>query len=612
MLAAAVIVVAQTQQGYVKTIGRPGRAGSSLDGVVVRISGNINDALSNSEGKFSFPVREKRFRFSRISKKGYELADKDFLHYYHGYTPHSPITIALVSRAELQKEREIIEKQVQKKLEARFQKENAILEKKLERNQLTTDVFNKQLLALHEKYDNIDTLVSILSERYARTDYDNIDSLRLLINQYIKDGELERAQQLIKSKGDKELRLKKAEEKTRLGLQMQMEGERERKDVAEDYYSEYEISMNQGKYDSAYVCLENRYGVDTTHVNYLEDLALFEFKSEFFPIEERKQREKKHEHYLLKLYNLLKHTEVPQIKKADVEYGIGKFYRHQANYNEALKYYGESLKTLNKGEDKIISKAIGDIYYAMGEKEHALKEYLAAEKCYYESSQDSDGQDIKREIKNLYFLQAYIAIIFYAERESEKDALFYYMKAAQNAERYFQLTGEVKCIDDIMTINKNMEKIYASQGNYKQVYACAENAIHYAEIYMKRVPSSYSRLLYAEVLCRKADANANLGRTSTVEQDLIKCLKMSEFAGNIFKPRYRQLSYNLYCAFATNFYKQGKYKEALNVINKSIRILPNDIQAYLRKLDILKAIGDRNEIKEVDRVLKQIEEKMQN
>lgn len=226
MLAAAVIVVAQTQQGYVKTIGRPGWAGSSLDGVVVRISGNINDALSNAEGKFSFPVREKRFRFSRISKKGYELADKDFLHYYHGYTPHSPITIALVSRAELQKEREIIEKQVQKKLEARFQKENAILEKKLEKNQLTTDVFNKQLLALHEKYDNIDTLVSILSERYARTDYDNIDSLRLLINQYIKDGELERAQQLIKSKGDKELRLKKAEEKTRLGLQMQMEGER--------------------------------------------------------------------------------------------------------------------------------------------------------------------------------------------------------------------------------------------------------------------------------------------------------------------------------------------------------------------------------------------------
>ena len=140
-----------------------------------------------------------------------------------------------------------------------------------------------------------------------------------------------------------------------------------------------------------------------------------------------------------------------------------------------------------------------------------------------------------------------------------------------------------------------MEKIYASRGNYKQVYACAENSIHYAEIYMKRFPSSYSRLLYAEVLCRMADARANIGKTSNVEQELIKCLKMSEFASNIYN------------AFATNFYKQKMYKEALNAVNKSIKLLPNEIQAYHRKLDILKAVGEKEEAKNVDRILKQIE-----
>jgi tetratricopeptide (TPR) repeat protein len=189
----------------------------------------------------------------------------------------------------------------------------------------------------------------------------------------------------------------------------------------------------------------------------------------------------------------------------------------------------------------------------------------------------------------------------------EKEAMAYYKKAVNNAECYFQLTSESRCIEHIILINERMEKIYASRGNYKQVYACAENSIHYAEIYMKRFPSSYSRLLYAEVLCRMADARANIGKISNVEQELIKCLKMSEFASNIFKSRYRQLTYNIYNAFATNFYKQKMYKEALNAVNKSIKLLPNEIQAYHRKLDILKAVGEKEEAKNVDRILKQIE-----
>ena len=43
---------AQTQQGYVKTIGRPNQKGIALSGVTVRVRGSHNAVLSNAQGGF--------------------------------------------------------------------------------------------------------------------------------------------------------------------------------------------------------------------------------------------------------------------------------------------------------------------------------------------------------------------------------------------------------------------------------------------------------------------------------------------------------------------------------------------------------------------------------
>ena len=86
LLLMSAALLGQTQQGRVKTIGRPNKAGLSLSGVTVRVSGDVNTVVTNTEGGFSFPLRKQRFRFSRISKKGYELADMDFLHYEFGFS----------------------------------------------------------------------------------------------------------------------------------------------------------------------------------------------------------------------------------------------------------------------------------------------------------------------------------------------------------------------------------------------------------------------------------------------------------------------------------------------------------------------------------------------
>ena len=46
-------LLAQTQNGYVKTLGRPEKKGKALDGVSIRVKGEHNPVLSDNDGTFS-------------------------------------------------------------------------------------------------------------------------------------------------------------------------------------------------------------------------------------------------------------------------------------------------------------------------------------------------------------------------------------------------------------------------------------------------------------------------------------------------------------------------------------------------------------------------------
>lgn len=642
------LTFAQVQQGYVKTIGRPNMPGTSLEGVTVRVTGSLNTVISNPQGNFSFPISNQRFKFSRISKKGFELADKDLLRYDFGYSPDAPIILVMVSREELQRERELIEEQSRKKLDLRFQKQNIILEKKLERNLLSEEEFKKQLLALKEKFDNIDTLVSTLAERYARTDYDNIDSVRVLINKCIENGELEKAQQLIYSKGSLDERTKKLEETRKLRLQAQMRESRLQQDLATDLLQLHQIALSQKKYDSAYIYLEKRYLTDTTQVVYLWDLVKAYFPRWSFPRSERKERDCKHEAYLLNLYNRLQKTEVASVLNTDVyvasatmEFELGNFYRFidedekavfyyrkmlntlkdrkmdleyiplqalgsiylsQNKYVEAFSAYQEALDYCKKADIKIkIQLKLADICCLKGDVDSALKKYVEAEKAY-----GIPDDSVSWKIEELYVLQKLIATKF-QEQGRYKDAIRFYNKAVKNAERYYSLNKATRNMNSIVALLGDLQNLYASQGKYEQMYRCADKALSYVRIYMGRFPSALSRLLYAEVLCQMVNAKAYMKKMATVEQDLVECLKNSEFASNIFKDRYRRLTGCIYHTFAINYLNQGLYKKALNSIEKSIHIEPNDIKAYRSKIAILNAMDKKEESVKVGQKLQKLE-----
>ena len=80
-------VIAQTQQGYIKTIGRPDKPSAVLSNVVVQAKGMFNPVTSDENGAFSITVPGKNdgdpIIFLRIQKNGYELKDKDFIGRQH-------------------------------------------------------------------------------------------------------------------------------------------------------------------------------------------------------------------------------------------------------------------------------------------------------------------------------------------------------------------------------------------------------------------------------------------------------------------------------------------------------------------------------------------------
>lgn len=72
---------AQTQQGYVKTLGRPNQKGVALNGVSIRVRGGHNAVLSKDKGFFSMIMSGrkkgvledfKRFAEAEIIPKKYE------------------------------------------------------------------------------------------------------------------------------------------------------------------------------------------------------------------------------------------------------------------------------------------------------------------------------------------------------------------------------------------------------------------------------------------------------------------------------------------------------------------------------------------------------------
>lgn len=199
---------AQSQQGYVKTIGRPGKPGVPLENVTIQMAGMVNPVLSSSNGEFHLSAYNKKdgdaIKLLKVRKNGYELKDKELIGRSLVFSSHVPIYITMVDTRQLEADKKRIEENARRVAEENYQKKKAAIEKENNLHQQRAENYRRQLDELEEKYERYLSLIGDMADRYARTDYDNLDSIDVEININIEKGELEKADSLIRSIFDPE------------------------------------------------------------------------------------------------------------------------------------------------------------------------------------------------------------------------------------------------------------------------------------------------------------------------------------------------------------------------------------------------------------------------
>ena len=201
MLLAPLMAEAQHLQGYVKTIGRPGKPGAPVPNATIRWKGNVNTTVSDKEGRFSSTMPGKKdgdaIALQSVTKQGYELQDKGIIGRPLVFSTTVPIVITMVSSAQLQADKQRIEQNAYKIAERNYTKKINQLNKEVEEKKITAEEYHQQLVDLQNKYEAYQSLIGDMADRYARTDYDQLDSVDYQINLCIENGELERADSLI-------------------------------------------------------------------------------------------------------------------------------------------------------------------------------------------------------------------------------------------------------------------------------------------------------------------------------------------------------------------------------------------------------------------------------
>lgn len=204
---------AQIQQGFVKTIGRPNKPGVVLSGVTIRMRGMVNAVVSSQMGEFNLLMPNKKdgdaIVIQSVQKNGFELKDKDLVGRQLVFSSRVPIEILMVDQKLLAADKKRIEDNAYRVAEQNYQKKLKEIEAQKQNNEITAERYRQKLQQLQDKYENYLSLVSDMADRYARTDYDQLDSIDREINICIENGELDKADSLIHTVFDPETALER-------------------------------------------------------------------------------------------------------------------------------------------------------------------------------------------------------------------------------------------------------------------------------------------------------------------------------------------------------------------------------------------------------------------
>ncbi len=502
---------AQTQQGYVKTIGKPGKKGVALSGVTVRAKGNHNAVVSKSNGRFSMKMKGLKngdaYSLQQVQKKGYELNDAGTLGRQYAFSSIVPLTIVMVSTAQLQADIQRIENNAYAVAEKNYKAKMAKLEKQLNENTITAEEYRAALQELQNSFEKYQSLIENLADHYAHTDYDMLDENEAEINTLIENGELEKADSLIHTLFDPIDVLKRNKEAlSRLdqtiadaqGILNQANTDmaavlKQQDKDAEYLYQLYTIALAQFDNERAAKYIQTRAELDTTNVQWQYDageflhdyLANINLALDYYQLGLRqslKQYGKQSEWYakfcwaMSLTYNYQgnlekasyysqKLIEICELNDSVENPVMGMSYSSFAylcvskgDYDKALEYYKKALDIYEREygtEHDNIATAynnIGSVYYIKGDYDNALE--------YHKKALDIYEREYGTEHKRIATFYNNIGLNYYDKGDLDK-ALEYYQKALDISERILGTDHPF-----VATYYNNIGLVYDKKGDY--------------------------------------------------------------------------------------------------------------------------------------------------
>ncbi|MBQ5958009.1 MAG: tetratricopeptide repeat protein [Bacteroidales bacterium] len=452
----SLLAFAQTQQGFVKTKGRMADGqlvpGQGLKGATVSVKGHTTVLVNADDGAFSFPTSQKQFRLDSVRKKGYQLVDMDACPRTYNYSGN-PLYIVMETPEQQLQDQLAAERKIRRTLTKQLQQREDEIESLKALNKISQEEYQQALQKLYEDIDLNEKLVKDMVERYSKIDYDQLNEFDLRISEFILNGELTKADSLLQTKGDINLRLSQLrnlqqanenEEKELRQRHQQLElskslASMERNDLAKDCFRKYEIFKMQHQNDSAAYYIELRANLDTTRLDWQQEAGQF--------IEE----------YL-------------------------------ANYNEAIPYFERMLRQAKTKyvTNDTVAKAydlIGITQFELGQYDNAIKSF---QKALEIAEKDPSLQNYAAT------LYSNIGVIFSNLGEPAKN-LEYQNKSLEIRKRIFE--------PDDIEIGKVMINIgiaHYNMGDYIQALECYQNTM---AIWQKKYPEDHPHIatLYSEM-----------------------------------------------------------------------------------------------------------------
>lgn len=499
----------QTQQGIVKTRGRMVNGqlvpGTRLPDAIITL--NIGNSLkSGMQGTFSFNVPTgKTYSLVAAKKQGYTLADPEYTQRTFVYSATVPFYVVLEDENQRLADINAATRKVRNTLYQQLEKREQELQELRAKNQLSEKEYQQKLKELNDNQSKSEQLVREMAERYASTDYDQLDDYNRQVQKYIEEGELQKADSMIRTKGDMEKRVAEyrrvvsANQKVRAELEQSEAGATKTyEDLSQDLYRRHEIFLQGYKWDSALYCLKTRADLDTTNI-----VAVLEYAQ--LCLKQRKFVDCiKYNHICLRQYS--QNNDIHNIAITQNNIGLG--YLDIGDYSNSEKY----LKSALENRMDLFQKDSGDYRAELAHTQNNigimymyLRDYKNSEKYFKLALEHREklfraDSDVYREV--LAQTQMNLGIL-YRQLYDYDNSMKYYKFALENKEQLFNSDPDAYRAS-LALLQQNIGILYCGLRDFSNAEKYEKLSLSSFEYLYKVNPGAYRGSL--------AIAQKNLGR----------------------------------------------------------------------------------------------------